>query len=143
MEKIFEKDIGALIKKLARGWFELCLALGFICLFFSLLIYFTKRDYLEYASFLGGYSQYESLVEEGNMAYLGFQGIWLSLLMMLSSIVFAIPLYGFGIVVECAQKILASDTLFPVESTGNADSSQSPAKNAEESLDSGTTSQDG
>ena len=106
IDEMFKKDFGIFIKKLAKLWFELSLSLGLLCLLISLLAYFTNKDYLSYASFLGGYSDYERFISSGNTAYMGLTGIKFSIAAMLSSIFFAIPLYGFGIIVESAEKSL-------------------------------------
>ena len=106
----FKKNSGVFIKKFAEIWFEITVSLGIICLLLSLLAYFTNSDCLAYSSFLGGYSNYESLIKSGNTAYFGLLGIKLSIAAMLSGILFAVPLYGFGIVVENAERSLAALT---------------------------------
>lgn len=66
--------------------------------------YQENKDYIEYATINGGATYYESLEEAGNEAYNGLQLRNMSLTLAACIVVSALPLYGFGVMVENSER---------------------------------------
>lgn len=66
--------------------------------------YQDNKDYIEYATINGGASYYDSLEAAGNEAYNGLQLRNMSLTLAACIVVSALPLYGFGVIVENSER---------------------------------------
>ena len=71
-----------------------------------------NADYLEYATAHGGSLYgYNILEEAGNAAYTALIIMKASIAAIVSSIIGCLPLYGFGIIVENAERSLAASSV--------------------------------
>lgn len=88
-------NISAKIKKMADIQFKVGVIGGAIFFVIFLVIFLVNADYLEYATVYGGAIS-KDLNSTGNVAYLGMIGAIVSVIVIVSSIILSLPLYGFG-----------------------------------------------
>ena len=93
-------DVGAKIQTLTKTIVIIGLIACVICFIGSVITYNENKSYLKYATAYGGSGGYGSLQEAGDRAYNALQLRRSSLTWALSIAVFALPLYGFGVLVE-------------------------------------------
>lgn len=102
------KDCGRKIQVLAKVLFFLCIGIGGLAFLFSLFGYLTNATYLEYASVNGGAFGYSDLETAGNTAYAALIVLRASIGAIVSAFIGCLPLYGFGLIVENAERSLAA-----------------------------------
>ena len=96
-------NVGSKIKTLVSVVTVLGLISCAVLFIAGTVVYNEDKDYLEYATVYGG-SSYSSLQAAGNRAYSGMQMRNVALPLALAVAISALPLYGFGVIVENSEK---------------------------------------
>jgi len=97
-------NVGGKIKGLVTFLVVIGLLACVILFFVGNAAYQEDKSFIEYATVYGGAGSYYSLEEAGNNAYNGLQLRNLALTAGISILIGALPLYGFGVLVECAER---------------------------------------
>ena len=97
-------NVGGKIKDLVVFLMVIGLLASVILFFVGNNAYQEDKSYIKYATVYGGGSGYSSLEKAGNNAYNGLQMRNLALAAGLSIVLAALPMYGFGVLVECAER---------------------------------------
>lgn len=99
------KNIGNKIKGLAIAIAVLGTIIGVIYLFMSIGAYAENKDYIGYAK-SGGLINSDILREAGDKALAGLYGIYISIPLIIFSLLATLPLFGFGHMIENSDKAL-------------------------------------
>lgn len=97
-------NVGGKIKGLVVFLMVIGLLASVILFFVGNNAYQEDKSCIEYATVYGGGRGYSLLEEAGNNAYNGLQMRNLALAAGLSIVLGALPMYGFGVLVECAER---------------------------------------
>lgn len=97
-------NVGGKIKGLVVFLMVIGLLASVILFFVGNNAYQEDKSYIEYATVYGGGRGYSSLEKAGNNAYNGLQMRNLALAAGLSIVLAALPMYGFGVLVECGER---------------------------------------
>ena len=103
-------NVGGKIKTLVTVVTILGLISCVILFFVGNAAYQEDKDYIEYATANGGAYGYSSLQKAGDNAYNGLQLRNMAFPLAIALMVSALPLYGFGVLVESSE--LQRDRLF-------------------------------
>lgn len=98
------ENVGSKIKTLVAVITILGLIACVILFIAGSAAYNEDKDYIEYATVYGGAYGYPSLQKAGDNAYAGLQMKNMALPLALCILIGALPLYGFGVLVESSEQ---------------------------------------